>query len=308
MLTYFIRRVFTAILTLIIAAFAVSMLIYLVPGDPVDAMMGDSSSFVSPERVEEIRSQLGLDKPVYLQFPFFMANVLRGDMGRTIFGNEPVLPLLLSKLPNTLILAFAGLAVAILIGVPLGYIAAYQKGKFLDSILMLGATLGISMPVFWLGLMLLVLFSMMLGIFPVAGSGFGSLVLPAFTSGVIAAATIARMARSTMVEILQEDYIRSARAKGLSERIVLMRHAVKPSLVGVVGMIAHMFTWMLGGQIIIENVFAWDGLGQLAVSALLNREYNLIQGYILIYSTMVVTISVVLDLIYAGLDPRIRYE
>lgn len=307
MLAYITRRIFTAFLTMLFTVFAVSMMIFLVPGDPVDVMLSEGGD-VSAEKREEIRESLGLNEPVLMQFPIFLGKVIRGDLGKTIIGNQPILPYLLDKTPNTLLLAAAGLFIAVVIGVPLGFLAAYHMGSIFDSLLMLGATFGISMPQFWLGLTLLVFFSMKLGWFAVAGSGLSSLILPAFTAGLINAAKISRMARSTMVEVLSEDYITSARAKGLTEKIVVMRHAVKPSMVGVVGIIGHTFTWTMGGQIIVESVFAWDGLGQVAVGALLSREYPLIQAYVLFYSSIVVVISLLIDLAYAALDPRIRYD
>src|SRR5258705_7205071 len=264
MTRFLLRRALSALATLIVSSFAVCMLIHLIPGDPVMMMMAQNSS-PTPEQIERMRHALGLDLPLWLQYSHYMGNVLQGDLGRSIFGSEPVAALLLERLPNTFALATAGLLIAIGIGMPLGFLAACRKGTWADSLLMMVAVCGVSIPNFWLGLMLLLLFSLVLGWLPIAGSDWRSMILPAVTLGLTYMAIIARMTRSSTVEGLSEDYIRTARAKGLPERMVLYGHALKPALISVVTIIAVVFGYLMGGAIVVENVFSWNGLGRLAL-------------------------------------------
>ena len=304
---FLLRRVLTALATLIVSSFAVCMLIHLIPGDPVMMMMAQNSS-PTPEQIARMRHALGLDLPLWLQYFHYMGHVLHGDLGRSIFGSEPVAALLLERLPNTFALAFAGLVIAIGIGMPLGFLAAYRKGTWADNLLMMVAVCGVSIPNFWLGLMLVLLFSLVLGWLPVAGGDWASMILPAVTLGLTYMAIIARMTRSSMIEVLNEDYIRTARAKGMPERIVLFRHALKPALISVVTIIAVVFGYLMGGTIVVENVFSWNGLGRLALQAINYRDYPLIQGFILLFATIIVVISLLLDVTYAWLDPRVSVE
>jgi peptide/nickel transport system permease protein len=307
MVRYLVKRISAALVTLIVASLAVSMLIHVVPGDPVLVMMAQSVT-ATPEAMDEMRERLGLNLPLWQQYVHFMGRVVKGDMGRTIMGNEPVLDLLMKRLPNTLILAVAGLMIAVLIGMPLGFVAAYKRGKIVDSVLIIFSILGVSIPTFWLGLILLVTFSLILHLLPVAGSGLQNMILPAITLGFTYSAVMARMTRSSLIEVLSEDFIRNARAKGLPEWIVLFRHALRPALINVVTIIGYIFGYLMGGQIIVENVFSWNGIGRLALQAMLQRDYPLIQGFILIFATIIVMISVLLDVLYAVLDPRIAYD
>ena len=307
MIRFLLRRILTALATLIVSSFAVCMLIHLIPGDPVMMMMAQNSS-PTPEQIARMRHALGLDLPLWLQYFQYMSHVLRGDLGRSIFGSEPVATLLLERLPNTFVLATTGLLIAIGIGMPLGFIAAYRKGTWIDHLLMMVAVCGVSIPSFWLGLMLVLLFSLVLGWLPVAGGDWWSMILPSVTLGLTYMAIIARMTRSSMIEILNEDYIRTARAKGLPELMVLSRHALKPALISVVTIIAVVFGYLMGGAIVVENVFSWNGLGRLALQAINYRDYPLIQGFILLFATIIVMISLLLDVIYAWLDPRISVE
>jgi peptide/nickel transport system permease protein len=304
---FILRRLFTALVTLIISSFLVCMLIHLIPGDPVVMMMAQNSS-PSPEQIAAMRHALGLDLPLYLQYFHYMGRLLQGDMGRSIFGSQPVLSLLLNRLPNTFALAFTGLVIAIGLGMPLGFFAAYRKGSWADSALMLFAVLGVSVPNFWLGLMLVLLFSMTLNWLPVAGEDWRSMILPAMTLGVTYMAIIARMTRSAMIEVFGEDFIRTARAKGLPETLVLYRHALKPAMISVVTIIGVVFGYLMGGAVVVENVFSWNGLGRLAIQAINYRDYPLIQGFILLFATIIVIMSVLLDIAYALLDPRISVK
>lgn len=307
MTRFLMRRVLSALATLIVSSFAVCMLIHLIPGDPVMMMMAQNSS-PTPEQIARMRQALGLDLPLWLQYFHYMGHVLQGDLGRSIFGSEPVAALLLERLPNTFALATTGLLIAIGIGMPLGFLAAYRKGTWADSLLMMVAVCGVSIPNFWLGLMLLLLFSLVLGWLPIAGSDWRSMILPAVTLGLTYMAIIARMTRSSMIEVLSEDYIRTARAKGLPQRVVLYRHALKPAAISVVTIIAVVFGYLMGGAIVVENVFSWNGLGRLALQAINYRDYPLIQGFILLFAAVIVVISLLLDVAYAWLDPRISVE
>jgi peptide/nickel transport system permease protein len=307
MTRFLLRRVLTALATLILSSFAVCMLIHLIPGDPVMMMMAQNSS-PTPEQIARMRHALGLDLPLWLQYFHYMGHALQGDLGRSIFGSEPVAALLLRRLPNTFALATTGLLIAIGIGMPLGFLAAYRKGTWADNLLMMAAACGVSIPNFWLGLMLVLLFSLVFGWLPVAGNDWRSMILPAVTLGLTYTAIIARMTRSSMLEVLSEDYIRTARAKGLPERVVLYRHALKPALISVVTIVAVVFGYLMGGAIVVENVFSWNGLGRLALQAINYRDYPLIQGFILLFAAVIVMVSLLLDVAYAWLDPRISVE
>ncbi|KGB80841.1 MAG: ABC transporter permease [Pseudomonadota bacterium] len=305
MASFLAQRLFAALLTILVTTVAVSMLIHLVPGDPVQIMYAQSQG-TTPEQLEEVRARLGLDQPLVVQYIQYMGRVLQGDLGRTIRGDQPVLELLLARLPNTLILATSALVIACAIGLVCGFVAAYRRGTWLDTLLMTSAILGVSMPHFWLGLILLFYFAVHLQWLPVAGSGAANLVLPAVTLGVTNAAIIARLTRSSMIDVFDQEFIRTAYAKGLPRALVLYRHALRAGLVPIVTMIGLQFTYMMGGAIVVENVFGWNGVGRMAIQAIFQRDYPLIQGFILMFAVVVVLVSVLMDLLYAWLDPRIR--
>jgi peptide/nickel transport system permease protein/oligopeptide transport system permease protein len=282
------------------------MLIHLVPGDPVQIMYAQSQG-TTPEQLEEVRQRLGLDDPLVVQYFSYMNRVLHGDLGTTIRGEQPVLELLLLRLPNTLALAGAALFIACAIGLTCGFVAAYKRGSWFDTALMTIAIMGVSMPHFWLGLILLFAVAVQMQWLPVAGTGIENLVLPAVTLGVTNAAIIARLTRSSMIDVFDQDFIRTAYAKGLPKALVLYRHALRAGLVPIVTMIGLQFTYMMGGAIVVENVFGWNGVGRMAIQAIFQRDYPLIQGFILMFAIVVVLVSIVMDLLYAWLDPRIRY-
>ncbi len=307
MTRYFFKRLLSGIFTIWITTIAVTLLIHLVPGDPVQIMYAQSQS-TTPEQLEQIRRNLGLDRPIYEQYIMYMGRILQGDFGTTIRGNQPVLDLLLVRLPNTLLLTTASLVVTIVVGVTAGFFAAYKRDTWIDSTLMTAAILGISVPSFWLGLMLMYVFSMQLGWLPVSGTSLRNLILPAITLGLANAASVSRLTRSSMIDVLTQDYMRTARAKGLTEGTVLSRHALRNGLVNVVNMLGLQFTYMMGGAIVVENVFAWNGIGRLAIQSIFQRDYPTIQGFILIFATVVVVVSMVLDLLYVWIDPRITYK
>jgi len=302
---FLLKRIGMGLLTIFASSVAVTLLIHLVPGDPVQIMYAQSQG-TTPEQLEAIRSNLGLDKSIPEQYLRFVGNVLQGDFGETIRGQQPVLGLLLQRLPNTLALAFSSLSLALLIGIPLGFYAAYRKGSWVDAAVMGLAMTGISIPSFWLGLVLLSVFAVQLGWLPVAGTAPLNLVLPAVTLGVANAAIIARLTRSSMIDVLNEDFVRTARAKGLPRTLVLQRHVLRVGLLPLVTVLGMQFAAMMGGAIVVENIFAWNGVGRLAIDAIFQRDYPVIQGFILVFSMVVVAVSILLDIAYVLLDPRVR--
>ncbi len=307
MLKYLIKRIAVALFTVWITTVVVSMLIHVVPGDPVRIMYAQSQG-TTPQQLEEIRHQLGLDRPLVVQYGIYIDRLAHGDWGKTIRGEQPVLGLLLGRFPNTLLLAATSLLIAALIGLTTGFIAAYRRNSWVDTSTMVGAIVAASLPQFWLGLILLFAFVIELPWFPVAGTDWRNLVLPALTLGLSNAAIIARLTRSSMVDVFNQDFMRTAWAKGLPKSTVLFRHALRAGLVPVVTMMGMQFTYMMGGAIVVENVFGWNGVGRLAIQAITQRDYPLIQGFILMFAVIVALVSVILDLLYAWLDPRVRYS
>ena len=268
-------------------------------------MLAQSGS-ADADDIARLTAQYGLDQPVWKQALLYAGNALQGDLGTTIRGGEPVAELLLDRLPNTIALAVAGLGTALVLGIPMGFIAAVNRGRAADFAVMLIAILGVSIPGFWMGLTFIQVFSLHLGWFPVAGTSARNIVLPALTLGVVHSALVARMTRSALVDILNEDYIRTARARGLREHQVLLVHAMRPAMISVVTVVGLVFAHLLGGQVITENVFSWNGIGRLAIQAMLQRDYPLVQGFIVIFATSIVLVTTALDLLYVLLDPRVR--
>ena len=306
MTRYLVQRLLSALLTIWVTTVIVTMLIHAVPGDPVRIMYAQWQA--SPEQIEAVRQNLGLDKPVPVQYWMFLKRVSKGDLGRSIQGDQPVASILATRFPPTLLLATTSLVIATTIGLSLGFIAAYRRGSIVDVGAMVAAIVGVSIPHFWLGMMLLFAFSLKLGWLPVAGSDLRTLILPAVTLGLANAAILARLTRSAMIDIFDQDFVRTARAKGLPRSVVLYRHALRAGLVPIVSMMGLQFAYMMGGAIVVENVFAWNGIGRLAIEAVFARDYPVIQGFILVFATVVVLVSVVIDILYAWLDPRIRYS
>lgn len=293
------------VLTIFVASLAVTLLIHLVPGDPVQIMYAQSQG-TTPEQLEIIRHSLGLDQPIYIQYIQFAGRLLHGDLGFTIRGHQPVLDVILQRLPNTIALALSAMAIAVAIGLPLGFLAAYRQDSWVDAALMTVSICGVSIPQFWLGLMLMLLFALHFGWLPVSGTGPLNLILPAFTLGLSNAAIVARMTRSSMIDVMRQDFVRTAEAKGLSKSVVLSRHVLRAGLLPVVTMMGLQFAFMMGGAVVVENIFAWNGVGRMAVDAIFQRDYPVIQGFILTFAVVVVVVSIALDTLYALLDPRIR--
>jgi len=280
--------------------------IHLVPGDPVLAMVGESAQ---PVDIAKLREQLGLNDPLHLQYFRYLSRLVRGDLGASLHTGKPVLKTVLQRYPATAKLALASLLLALIISIPLGVLSATHRNSPVDHFSMVLALLGISMPNFWLGPLLIILFSIKLNLLPVSGSGGWSyLILPAITLGTALTALLTRMVRSTMLEEMGQDYIRTARAKGLPERVVIYKHALKNALIPVVTIVGLQFGTLLTGAIITETIFAWPGLGRLTIQAISQRDYPLVQGCILMISLTYILINLATDLLYTVLDPRIRYQ
>jgi ABC-type dipeptide/oligopeptide/nickel transport system permease component len=292
--------------------FLISLIVFGVmhalPGDPAALMLQGAEGGAPPERLEELREQMGLNDPLVVQYARFAGNALLGDLGESVRFRTSVTQLILERFGYTLALAVAGLVVSILIGLPLGMIAAVRQNTWVDTAAMALAYTGASMPVFWFGLILILVFALNLSWAPPAGAeGVSALVLPAITLGFVSAGVISRLVRSSMIEVLGEDYIRTSRAKGLRERLVLWRHGLKNALIPVVTMIGLIFGGMLAGAVVTETVFSRPGVGRLVVSAILSKDYPLVQGCVLFLSVVYLAVNLAVDVIYAWLDPRIRY-
>lgn len=305
MLRFLFTKFLLAFFTIFVTTILVTLLIHIVPGDPVQIMFAQSQGS-TPEQIEQVRINLGLDQPIYIQYLNYIDQLSRGDLGKTIRGGQPVLEVIFQRLPNTILLATSAMMIAILLGVPLGFLAAYNKGTISDTFIMILAISGISMPHFWLGLILLFIFAVDLGWLPVSGSGLLNLVLPALTLGISNAAIFARLTRTSMIEILQQDFVTTALAKGLPKKYVLRKHVLRAGLIPLVTMMGMQFAFMMGGAIVVENIFSWNGVGRMAVEAIFQRDYPIIQGFILTFSVIVVFVTISLDVIYAFIDPRIR--
>ena len=306
MLTWILRRVLAVVPVLFGVTLAVFSMLFLVPGDPVKMMLAE---FVTnPDQVAQMRAQLHLDEPILKQYGRFVANAARGDLGVSIRSRRPVTTEIGENVASTAQLAAAAMLVAIAVGVPLGLLAALSRNSWLDVASMGTALLGVSMPSFWLGLLLIFVFSLHLAWFPATGGGdLHHLVLPAVTLGTIAAAIIARLTRSSMLEVLGQDYVRTARAKGLRGFSVVVRHALKNALIPVITIFGLQFGNLLAGAVIVETVFSRPGLGRLIVGGILNKDFPLVQGTVLVVATAYVLINVLVDVAYAYADPRIRF-
>jgi peptide/nickel transport system permease protein/oligopeptide transport system permease protein len=305
-LTYLARRFLAVIPVLFGVTLAVFSMLFLVPGDPVKMMLAE---FVTtPAQIEQMRAQLHLDEPILKQYGRFVGNALRGDLGTSIRSRRAVATEIGENVGSTAQLALASMAVAVAIGVPLGLMAALLRNSWLDAGSMIVALLGVSMPSFWLGLLLIFTFSLHLGWFPATGGGdLWHLVLPSVTLGMIASAIIARLTRSSMLEVLGQDYVRTARAKGLAWWGVVVRHALKNALIPVITIFGLQFGNLLAGAVIVETVFSRPGLGRLIVGGILAKDFPLVQGTVLFVATVYVMINVLVDMTYAFVDPRIRF-
>lgn len=313
MLSYLIRRVLATIPVIGMVAFFVFSLLYLTPGDPAAVIAGDIATV---DDIERIREKLGLNEPFWTRFGTWAWAVLQGDLGISIFTNLPVTRLIAQRVEPTLSLAICTLIVAVLVAVPLGVIGAWKAGKFIDRLVMLFSVLGFSIPVFVLAYLLIYLFSIELDWLPVQGytpirEGFwpwlSHLILPSIALGTIYIALIARITRATMLDVLAQDYVRTAHAKGLAPNAVLMQHALKNAAVPIVTVIGIGIALLISGVVVTETVFAMPGIGRLTVDAIIRRDYPIIQGVILLFSVIYVVVNLLVDLSYRLFDPRIQY-
>ncbi|MCL0035222.1 ABC transporter permease [Thermodesulfovibrionales bacterium] len=310
MLTYVIRRMGLMVFILLGVSVITFSMMHFVPGDPAEVIATERyGEEITAETIEHVRRELGLDQPVYVQYARWLINVLQGDLGYSFRTDRPVLDEILTRLPATLQLALAGMLVALIIAIPVGIVSATRQYSAVDNISMFGALLGVSMPNFWLGLLLIMFFSVHLGWLPVFGrGGIEHLILPALTLGTGMAAITTRLIRSSMLEVLKADYIRTARAKGLKEKVVIYKHALKNAMIPVVTIVGLQFASLLEGAVIVEVIFAWPGIGRLLVDSIFARDFMLIQGCILFIAAMFVLVNLLVDISYAYLDPKIRYE
>jgi peptide/nickel transport system permease protein len=306
MWAYVAKRLLLSVPVIFGVAFVVFAMVRVVPGDPAQIIAGETAT---REFVEAIRKDLGLDRPILHQFGAFLANAARGDFGRSVRSRAPVSEELGARIPNTVQLTLAGLLVAVVLGVSAGVISAVRPYSWLDASVMFLALLGLSMPVFWSGLMLILIFAVRLSWLPAVGTGsLAHLILPAITLGGATAAIIARMTRSSMLEVLRSDYIRTARAKGAPERTVVNRHAFRNALIPVITVVGLQMGTLLSGAVLTESVFAWPGIGRLMVEGILTRDYPVVQAAVLLVALAFVMVNLVVDLLYALVDPRIHYS
>jgi len=314
MTAYVMRRIAGIVPVLILVAIASFLLVHLVPGDPAMVMLGNEGT---PQQIQALRTQMGLDRSLPEQFALWVQQVLQGNLGESFFLGRPVAQALMERLPATMQLALLSLIFSLLIGVPAGILAAVRQNTRWDQLIMVTAIGGISVPSFWLGLTLILVFSVQFGWLPSGGytplwedfrQGLRVLILPAISLGFMQAALIARMTRSSMLEVLRQDYVRTAKAKGLNWRRVTLRHALKNAMIPVVTTIGTAFGVLLGGAVIVEIVFTYPGLGRLVVLAVQRRDYPLVQGALLLTSVIYVVVNLAVDLLYSVFDPRITYE
>ena len=315
MTTYILRRLLILIPLLFAISLLTFILINLAPGDPIATRFGMNMKRLDPVRIEEIRDELGLNDPLPMQYLRYMQDLARGDMGRSITTNAPVSKEITARLPATIQLTVASMLVVMLVAVPLGIISAVRRGSVVDSLCMGGALVGVSMPSFWFGIMLMLLFSLKLGWLPSTGRGdhtligtLKALVLPALTLGTGLMGLVTRLTRSSMLEVLGQDYMRTAQAKGLSGRVVLLRHGLRNALIPVVTVLGLQFASLLGGTVIIETIFAWPGIGRLAVNAIWRRDYPVIMGTVLVFAFIFVIANLLVDILYTILNPRIHFD
>lgn len=289
----------------------VFIILRLIPGDPCSALHGQ---YVRPETIERCRVDQGFDQPVWVQFVTYLGRLLKGDLGRSLYYRRPAMDVFLERLPVTVFLALYTIAIAVSLSIPLGIISATNKGNILEAIVRVGTSITLSMPSFWLGLLLMLIFSVRLRWFPVGGYGSSFaehlrfLFLPALTLALTIATVLARTLRNSILEILQSDYVRTARAKGSSWHRVMLRHVLRNALISYVTLLGIALAWVIGGTVVIEQVYGVPGIGSLLINSILNRDYDLIQNNILVYALLVVVINLAVDLTYPIIDPRVRND
>lgn len=312
MIAFLIRRLLATIPTIILVTLTVFIVLRLTPGGPAVAMLGQQAS---PEAVAQLNHQLGLDQPLYIQYLTWLGNALHGDLGRSAFGNQPVSTLIVQRITPTLELTVLAFIVALLFGMTAGMLAAVRHNSRIDALSSLLAILGISTPSFWLAILAVLVFSINLKWVPALGyvspmadlgTNLKDMLLPSLTLGVILAAVIMRMTRASMLDTLFQDYVRTARAKGLAQSAVLVRHALKNALIPIVTLLGLQLGGLLSGAVIIESIFSLPGNGQLLVTSIFNRDFPVVQGLVVVIAVVFIGVNLVVDIIYAALDPRVR--
>ena len=303
---YVFRRVLQAIVVLWGVSVIVFVLLRLAPSDPITIMLAETAS---PQQIAEARHQMGFDQPIYVQYVIFMEHAAQGDLGESIFYKEPALQVILNALPNTAILSAVAFILSLAVALPVGILSALHRDTFWDYFGVGLALIGQATPPYWLGIMLILLFSVRLRWLPTSGD-FGPqyVILPGITLAAVLMPIVTRLVRSGMLDVLNEDYVRTARAKGLREQIVIWKHALRNMLIPLVTVLGLQLSSLLGGAVIIEQVFGWPGVGQLAVNAISSRDYPVVQADVLVVSFAFVFVNLLVDLLYARLDPRIRYQ
>jgi len=305
MFNFLLRRLLLTIPLALGVVLIVTISFDLIPGDPAALILGE---FGTPESIAELRTSLGLDRSLPVRFVSYVGEILQGDLGTSIRDRRPVTDILAETLPFTALLSAAAFALVLLVGIPLGVTSASRPGTWVDNLVRVGSLVGLSMPVFWTGIVFVVIFSVYLGWTPVSGSGtWQHLVLPAITLALPSIAVVARMTRSTMLEVLREDFVRTAAAKGVGRRETLYKHTLRNALIPVVTIMGLQLGQMLGGAVLTETVFAWPGVGRLTVFAVFNRDFILMQGLVLVLALVYLLINLLVDLSYGLIDPRVRY-
>lgn len=306
MYQYIARRLLLTIPVILGVAILVFSMIRLIPGDPARAIAGVQAS---PEFIQQVRARYALDEPLPVQFGIFVRDLSQGNLGTSTFSRRPVATEISERFPRTLILATTAMVIATVVGVAAGIVSATRRNSLFDNVSMFVALVGVAAPVFWLALMLQLLFAVQLRILPATGlGGVEHLILPSITLGMASAGLMARITRSSMLEVLKQDYITTARAKGVAERYVVYKHALKNALIPVVTVMGLQFGILLGGAVLTETVFAWPGIGRLLVDSILRRDYPVVQSTVMLMAFLFVMINLVVDIIYAFLDPRIHYQ
>ncbi len=302
---YLAERFLASVITLLGVSVIVFLMVRLLPGDPAQVLAG---LLATEEDVARIRVELGLDRPLHVQYGIFLARLLQGDLGKSARTSQPVVQELKPRLAATLQLAVVSAGLAAVVGIMAGTVAASRPYSRFDYFLSLTTLFGVSMPVYWLGLMLIIVFAVHLNWLPAAGSeGAASMVLPSLTLAAFSVALIARMTRSSMLEVLNQDYVRTARAKGVSETLVVSRHALRNALIPILTVVGLQFGTLLGGAVLTESVFGWPGMGLLLVESIFSRDYAMVQGIVLVFSSLFILTNLAVDLSYAVIDPRIHY-
>jgi peptide/nickel transport system permease protein len=318
MITFIVKRIILAIVVLVLVTLIVFLAMRVLPGDPIFMIMtsGDMDK-ATMEQIDDIRHQFGLDRPLFVQYGNWFSGAVRGDLGMSIIQRQPVINEIVRRVPITLNLSILALLIAVIIGIPAGVICALRRGTWIDTIVTILANLGITVPVFWLGVMLIYIFALQLRWLPVQGytspfvdivTNIRQIIMPVFCLSIFAIASITRQTRSSMLEVMRQDYIRTAWSKGLRERQIVARHALKNSLIPVVTLLGMSLSHIIGGSVLIETVFNIPGMGRMAVNAVFSHDYPIVQGFILLIAIVVLTVNLIVDISYGWLDPRIRYS